>query len=352
VKKKIKILVVAAISLSAVLIIAAALLSLPTLLIHKAVDSTMEKKGLEWFSDGGIHVFLAGTGTPQSVKGRANACIVVIAANQFFMVDAGAGSWKNISLEQLPLDKLSGILLTHYHSDHITDVGEAGIQSWISGRSDGPLPVYGPEGVGQVVAGFNTLYALDRSYRTALHGEDSLPSESGMLTPIPFYCDEDTGSIVVFEKNGLKITAFLVDHRPAEPACGFRFDFNQKSVVISGDTRKCDNILQYSKGADLLIHEVAAKNLSGLIADYLKRIGFQREGEMVLRVLDFHTSVQEAAEIAEKADVKKMVFTHIAPSLSPAIPQFVLKNLFLKGLDISYKGPIVFGTDGMWFHVY
>jgi len=309
------------------------------------------RKGLNWFSDGRIHLFLAGTGTPLSGKSRAGSCAVVIAGKHFFMIDAGAGSWKNIVSEKLPVNKLSGILLTHYHSDHITDTGEAANQSWLQGRTEGSLPVYGPEGLEQVVEGCNRLYSLDRSYRTALHGEKALPGEAGLLAAKPFMWYGKTKSVVILEDKGLKITAFEVDHSPVKPACGYRLDYNHRSIVISGDTRKSENLLRYSWGTDLLIHEVAAKHLSERAADFLIAKGYQREGEMVQRLKDFHTTAREAAEIAQKSAVKKLVFTHIAPSFPPTVPQSVLKLLFFKGFNKMFKGPVIFGKDGMWFHV-
>src|SRR5262249_30318137 len=120
---------------------------------------------------------------------------------------------------------LSAILLTHLHSDHIGDLGEAVTQSWIAGRAQ-PLDVYGPNGTAQVVEGFRTAYAPDVSYRVKHHGEQYLPSAAADTTAHEIALPQDQLSAVpVFEKNGLKVSAFLVDHRPVEPALGYRFDY-------------------------------------------------------------------------------------------------------------------------------
>src|SRR5512143_3967973 len=120
-------------------------------------------------------VVLCGTGSPLADPQRAGACTAVIAGGQLVMVDAGPGSWETLDLTKVPTSKLSAVLLTHFHSDHIGDLGEAMTQSWIAGRAR-PLDVYGPEGTSRVVDGFNQAYAADAYYRTVHHGEEYLPA--------------------------------------------------------------------------------------------------------------------------------------------------------------------------------
>ena len=116
-------------------------------------------------------VVLCGTGSPLADATRAAACTAVIAGGTFVLVDVGPGSWEQVDLANLPIAELDAVLLTHFHSDHLGDLGEAITQSWIAGRTR-PLDVYGPPGVGRILAGLREVYAFDAEYRVRHHGED------------------------------------------------------------------------------------------------------------------------------------------------------------------------------------
>ncbi|MEK7266323.1 MAG: MBL fold metallo-hydrolase, partial [Pseudomonadota bacterium] len=122
-----------------------------------------------WEGDG-LNVFFCGTGSPLPSKKRAQTCTAVFAGGRFFLVDSGTGSWENVQAAGIPADRLDGIFLTHFHSDHIGDIGEADLGSWVTGRP-APLMIYGPSGVDRVVNGLNEEFALDHVYRTAHHGK-------------------------------------------------------------------------------------------------------------------------------------------------------------------------------------
>ena len=130
--------------------------------------------------DGRMHVVLVGTGGPVANERRVSQCTAIIAGGEFLLVDTGPGSARNVSLLKLPGAYLSGVLLTHYHSDHIGDLGETNTQSWIDGRTES-LEVFGPEGVEEIVQGFNRAYALDVTYRNEHHGEEYMPREAGIM---------------------------------------------------------------------------------------------------------------------------------------------------------------------------
>lgn len=133
----------------------------------------------ELLSDNQMHVVLVGTGCPIFDPNRSGPCTAVIVDNEFYLVDCGPGSWNACLAAQLPVKQLSGVLLTHFHSDHIGELGEVFTQNWITGGPQetdrGPLPVYGPEGVQQVVDGFNAAYAQDFVYREDHHSEEYMP---------------------------------------------------------------------------------------------------------------------------------------------------------------------------------
>src|SRR3974390_1565584 len=135
--------------------------------------------------DDGLHVILCGTASPLPDGNRAKACTMVVAGGRAYVVDTGPESWKQLALMLFPADRIAGVFLTHFHSDHIGDLGEFRLQTWVGGRRQ-PLPVYGGPGVDKVVDGFNLAYSLDDRYRAAHHGPEVAPFEAAPLVAKPF----------------------------------------------------------------------------------------------------------------------------------------------------------------------
>jgi len=148
-------------------------------LLEKVVTAAMQRPSPMTQYDG-LKVFLCGTSSPLPAPGRAQACVAVLAGESLFLVDAGAGSAQVATLGRLPLERLEAIFLTHFHSDHIAALPEFNLNSWVAGRP-GPLSVYGPRGVTQVVDGLDDAYSLDLRYRVAHHGEELLPPNLGVM---------------------------------------------------------------------------------------------------------------------------------------------------------------------------
>ena len=126
-------------------------------------------------ADDALRIAICGSSAPLPSADRAKACVAVFAGGKFYVVDTGPESVENLVLWRVPLSSIGGVLLTHFHSDHIGDLGELNLQTWAGGRP-APLPVYGGPGVEQVVDGFNQAYRLDQGYRTTHHGERVMPS--------------------------------------------------------------------------------------------------------------------------------------------------------------------------------
>ena len=118
----------------------------------------------------GLHVFMCGSGSPMPDPARAGPCVGVIAGSHAMVFDIGSGGARRLARMGFPVGRLEKIYLTHLHSDHIDGLGELMLQAWVGGSRSTPLPIAGPEGVGDVVAGFNMAYRLDSTYRTAHHG--------------------------------------------------------------------------------------------------------------------------------------------------------------------------------------
>ena len=143
-------------------------------LIERQLDKNLSRVDTSVLTSPDLQVVICGSGSPLSDATRAAACTAVIAGGELVIVDSGPGSWEVLDLENLPIGKVSAVLLTHFHSDHIGGLGEAITQSWIAGRAQ-PLAVYGPEGIERVVAGFGEAYASDADYRVAHHGDAYMP---------------------------------------------------------------------------------------------------------------------------------------------------------------------------------
>ncbi len=296
-----------------------------------------------------LRVVLCGTGNPLPDRDRANACTAIFAGGNFYLVDVGTGAWKNLALWHIPPARIGAIMLTHFHSDHIGDLGEINMQTWGQGR-DRPLRVYGPPGVEQVVGGFEQAYALDEGYRIAHHGAALLPAANWQMTPLPVKIDTPAGtspcaggSTTVLEENGLKVTAFTVDHSPVAPAYGYRFDYKGRSVVISGDTVKCANLVAAASGADVLISEAQSAHLVKLIQEAAEKIGNARIAKIMSDIRRYHTTPTEAALEADQAGVALLVLSHIGPPTTNALAQIA----FMRGVAEIRRQGVLLGYDGM-----
>ena len=296
-----------------------------------------------YFEDG-LHGYLAGSGSPFPDLKRAGPCIAVVAGNHLYIVDAGEGSAKNIILGGFQIGRADAILLTHFHSDHIADLGEMMFKRWVSGSNARPNRVIGPRRVEQVVEGFNIAYKLDTGYRVAHHGPAVLPPTGAGGTAIPFDLGpEPEASVKIVDEDGVSITAFKVDHRPVVPAVGYRFDYKGRSLVISGDTVYSPSLLEHSRGADLLFHEALNREMVQLIHDNAELSTVPALKEYTHDIQDYHSSPEEAAKIANLAGVRQLIFYHLIPPLPDALARY----MFLGDARSYYKGPIAIGHDGM-----
>lgn len=290
----------------------------------------------------GLHVGLCGAGSPMPDPTRAGPCVAVLAGQRLFVVDAGAGGTKNLALMNLPPARVDGIFLTHFHSDHIDGLGELMLQRWAGGAHASPVPVYGPTGVDQVVAGFMAAYALDRGYRIAHHGGTVVPPTGFGGAPHPFASGPDLANVVLIDDGGLKVTAFPVRHNPVEPAVGYRFDYKGRSVVVSGDTAPSPRLEAAARGADVLAHEGLAPNLVALQHEAAVAAGKTNLAAITHDILSYHTAPEAAAGIAQRAGVHYLLFEHIIPPL----PIDALEGPWLGRSREIFHGAIRVGHDG------
>jgi ribonuclease Z len=271
----------------------------------------------------------------------------VIAGDRLFIVDAGEGSARNLGYMGIPAAKIEAILLTHFHSDHIDGLGPFMLQRWGMGTFQTPTPVYGPTGVEQVVDGFRAAYVLDFGYRIAHHTAKIMPpGGSGgraMAFALPGAGQGD--AVVVVDDRGLKITAFRVDHAPIDPAVGYRFDYQGRSVVISGDTKKTPSVRAIAKGVDILVHEALQPKLVNLLEAEFTQKDMPRTAQIMRDILNYHTTPEEAAQQATEAQARQLVLNHIVPP----IPTRFANAAFLGDATKFFANPITVGEDGMLF---
>jgi ribonuclease Z len=316
---------------------------------RRVIAQTLASTRNDLLEPDALRVVLCGTGNPLADRNRAAACTAIFAGGNIYLVDIGPGAWKNLALWHIPVTRIAAVMFTHFHSDHIGDLGEANLESWAQGR-DHPLRVYGPPGVEQVVGGFEQAYSLDEGYRIAHHGTALMGSANWQMQPLAVKIDTPAGvspcvggSATVLEGNGLKVTAFTVDHAPVAPAYGYRFDYKGRSIVVSGDTKKCANLVAAATGADVLIHEAQAAHLVKLIQEAAERIGNARIAKIMSDILRYHTTPIEAASEANQAGVQLLVLSHIGPPT----PNMLARIAFMRGVADVRPRDVVLGYDGM-----
>lgn len=292
----------------------------------------------------GLKVIFCGTSGPLPVPNRAKACTAILAGGKLYLVDAGPESTENLLTWRVPLANARALFITHLHSDHIGEVGEVNMQSWVAGRAQ-PLALVGPAGVERLAAGFNEAYAIDHGFRRAHHehGDVTLPIDAGLLAPKVVAIDKPDGTTVAWNDGDLTVTAIRVAHDPVSPAFGYRFDYHGRSVVISGDTRKWLPLAAAAKGADVLIHEAQNNAMTRQMSGGLKMLGQPRMASIMADTVSYHTEPVEAAEIARMAGVKALVLTHLTQAGLP----FFTPEAFTKGMDDGGKLDWRLAKDGM-----
>lgn len=308
--------------------------------IRANVDNRARVEAL--FADDALRLVVCGSSSPLPAPDRARPCLAVIAGGRFYVVDTGSGSWNTMALLRMPGERIGGIFFTHFHSDHIGDLGEFNMQTWVAGRK-APLAVYGPEGVERVAAGFQEAYALDAGYRTAHHGADFLPPALGDMVPHVLALSADGSPAPAFEDGALKVSVFPVDHAPIHPAVGYRFDYKGRSIVISGDTVKTQSLIDAARGADLLAHEAQNNDLVARMHDIAGALGRTRYEKIFADIPSYHTTPVQAAEVANEAGVPLLLMYH----LTPPPPNRIAERVFLRGVGAVRKEGVVLARDGL-----
>lgn len=246
-----------------------------------------------------IEITLLGTGSPLPDADRAGPSTLVRAGGLTFLFDAGRAVGLRLAAAGVPASTLTAVLLTHLHSDHITDLNDVITGRWITSLSPNPLPIVGPPGTGEVVEGILAMLGPDIGYRIA-HHDDLTAGPQPVVT-------ERTGGEVFHDVDAdVRIVAAPTDHRPVEPTLGYRIGHAGRAVVIGGDGVPCEGLDELCAGADAYVQTV-------LRDDLVRQLPIRR----FLDIIDYHSTVEQAAQTAQRAGVRTLVLTHQVPTPLP-----------------------------------
>lgn len=268
-----------------------------------------------------ITITLLGTAPGPPVRvGRTGISTLVEAGGQRFLFDAGYGSLGGLVQSGRPMDAVTRVFLTHLHSDHIVELPALLLLPWSAPSArDVPLEVWGPAGTRDMMHHLQQAFSYDIHVRRDI--DEHAPAKGIEVTA------HDISEGVVYDAHGVKITAFLVDHGPVRPAYGYRVDYGGHSLTLSGDTRPSDNVVAFSKGVDVLIHEA-------LDVDALRK--HVPNEQLLQAIVAHHTTADQAADVFRRAGPKLAVFSHAEGA--PAVAEHVRR---------SYTGRVEVGEDLM-----
>ena len=244
-----------------------------------------------------ITITLLGTGSPIPSPDRAGPSTLISADGEHYLVDAGRGVLMRMAAIGVGAPQLTAVLLTHLHSDHITDLNDVITTRWVMTFEPTPLTIVGPPGTKHVVEHLLASLAPDISYRIAHHGDLNHEPPVNVI-------EVEAGEVEL--GGSVNITVGATDHKPVEPSVGYRYQSGGNSVVVAGDTIPCESLDALCDGADALVHTVIRK-------DIIANVPMQR----MLDTLDYHSSPEEAAATAQRAGISTLVLTHYVPAITP-----------------------------------
>jgi ribonuclease Z len=255
---------------------------------------------------------------------------LVVAGQERLLFDAGRSITTGMMRAGVNPADVTRVFLTHLHSDHVISMPELMISPWAQGRKV-PLEVWGPEGTRAMMQKFEEALAFDIHDRR--DSDVNLPAEGVRVVA------KDIREGMVYESNGVKVTAFLVDHGHVKPAFGYRIDFNRRSVAISGDTKPSANLVKFSTGVDLLIHEVSRWKqdpvLSGPPDELLPNSTLTRRQARI--IANVHSDGVEVGTVLAQVKPRLAVFSHHNANPKATLPL----------VRQQYDGPVEFGEDLM-----
>jgi ribonuclease BN (tRNA processing enzyme) len=315
-------------------------------------------------------VLLGTAGGPLPSTARSGIAQAVVVAGRTYLVDCGTGVTRQLRRARL-LSGLHAVFLTHLHSDHTCDYFNVFLLGWPVLQWNPPVEVYGPAPAGGADAlppdepghpvplvspanptpGLADLtdaqlqaHAYDINVRMREAGRHDLsplivPHEIAIPASIgarpPDQVAPDMAPVLVHEDDRVRVTAVLVRHAPVFPAFAFRFDTPRGSIVLSGDTAPCPNLVALARSADVLVHEVF-DDRTAPPADDDSWEAQRREHHLTTA----HTGLSQVAAVAAEAGVQRLVLTHFVPG-DDVLPD----EHWLDGIGSDFDGEVVVGHD-------
>jgi len=272
-----------------------------------------------------LRVTILGSGTPFPTIERFGPSTLIEAGGQKLVVDAGRGVTQRLWQLGIPIGSIDAVLLTHLHSDHTVGLPDVMLMGWLPpafGRRTVPLALYGPEMSSELARGIEAAWARDIEIRA--EDEDLDPAAA------KFQVTEIEPGLV-YDKDGLRITAFPVDHGALiTPSYGYRIEYKDHVAVISGDTRYDERVAQQAAGAGLLLHAVIGFKPSTIAAH-----------PQLQRIVDHMASTSDVNRIARAAKAELTVLTHIT-QMPPDPPSL---DEMLAEIRQDYSGRVEMGKD-------
>jgi ribonuclease BN (tRNA processing enzyme) len=277
-----------------------------------------------------MQLILLGTaGGPRPRPSRAAPSQVILIGDAAYVVDCGNGVAFQMVRAGVPLASLRHIFITHHHSDHNADYGNLLLLAWQSGLTH-RVDTWGPPPLVRMTKLFFEMNDYD--IRTRIADEGRSPFRP-LVNPHQF----ERGGLVVKDDN-VTVTSALVDHHPVAPAFGYRFDGAGRSIVISGDTKRSENLIRLAQGADVLVHEAMYPSaVHRLVAPLANAAALERS------ILSHHTSAEDAGRVAEAAGVKTLILSHFVPAEDPSITE----QMWIDAARSTFKGQVIAGKDLM-----
>jgi ribonuclease Z len=307
------------------------------LLLTGAHPTLPPQEAVATSSDSSMRVVLLGTKSGPVVDAqRLGISTLILAGDEKLLFDCGRGLTTGMARLAINPADVTKVFLTHLHSDHIVSLPELVLFPWASQGRAAPLKVWGPEGTRSMVNHLQQAFSFDIHIRRDV---DEKLSPEGIRV-----IASDIREGVVHEANGVKVSAFLVDHGPVKPAFGYRVDYQGHSVVISGDTKPSEGLVKNSQGVDVLIHELGQSKQSAVLTGPPDELmpNSRLTRRQARAIADHHTDAAEAGAVFERVRPKLAVFSHF-PNIVPAEILRVVRQ--------SYSGPVEFGEDLMTIEI-
>ena len=267
-----------------------------------------------------MEIILTGTGSPLPDPNRAGPSTLVKAGTSHILVDAGRGVVMRLAGAGSDPAVLSGVLITHLHSDHICALNDIITTHWIRTREEKQLKIFGPVGTTRMIERLLLMLEDDIGYRVEHHD----PLVAGPRVDV---VELEPGD--AFDIDEVQITTAATMHAPVRPTIGYRLEHDGASVALVGDTIPCDGVDELAAGADVYVQTVLRRDIVELLP-----------GEMAQDILEYHSGVVEAAQTAARVGARRLAMTHMVPAPTPdQYPEWVAR-----AAD-HYDGPVIIGDD-------